>query len=82
MTRDEVLKIAISVGAATHAALFGRTDYVVMTQYELKRFANLVAQHEREACLTEIETGIWFDKTADEILYDIAQAIRSRGENK
>lgn len=55
MTQDEVIELAISVGAATPTALFGRTDYVVMTQYELERFANLVTQHEREACATICE---------------------------
>jgi len=29
----------------------------------LQRFAALVAEREREACLAEIETGIWLDKT-------------------
>lgn len=34
---------------------------------------------EREACLAEIETGIWIDMTTDEILASIADAIRARG---
>lgn len=33
---------------------------------------------ERNACLSEIETGIWLDKTTEEVLADIAAAIRSR----
>jgi hypothetical protein len=34
---------------------------------------------EREACLAEIETGIWVDMSVDEILASIADAIRARG---
>lgn len=34
---------------------------------------------EREACLAEIETGIWIDMTTDEILASIADSIRARG---
>ena len=37
-------------------------------------------QEEREACLAEIEMGIWFDKSTDEILDSIAAAIRARGQ--
>ena len=44
----------------------------------LERFAALAAAHERNACLAEIETGIWLDKTTDEALADIAEAIRAR----
>lgn len=33
---------------------------------------------ERNACLAEIETGIWLDKTTEEVLADIAEAIRAR----
>ena len=35
---------------------------------------------EREACLAEVEQGIWFDKSKDEILASIADAIRTRGQ--
>ena len=33
---------------------------------------------ERNACLAEIETGIWIDKTTEEVLAEIAEAIRAR----
>lgn len=33
---------------------------------------------ERNACLAEIETGIWMDKTTEEVLAEIAEAIRAR----
>ena len=35
---------------------------------------------ERNACLAEIETGIWLDKTTEEVLADIAGSIRARGK--
>ena len=46
----------------------------------LQRFAALVAEREREACLAEIETGIWLDKTTEEVLAEIADAIHARGK--
>jgi hypothetical protein len=50
MTRDDIIRMARGVGAAEPSSLYGRTDYVVMTQGELERFAVLVAAAEREAC--------------------------------
>ena len=35
---------------------------------------------ERNALLSEIETGIWIDKTTDEVLAELADTIRARGE--
>ncbi len=35
---------------------------------------------EREALLAEVETGIWFDKSTEEVLESLAAAIRARGE--
>lgn len=53
-----------------------RTDSTVKQSLTV---ADAVAA-EREACLAEIETGIWIDMTTDEILAAIADAIRARGE--
>ena len=49
-----------------------------MSEYErgLKDGAVL----ERNALLSEIETGIWIDKTTDEVLAELADTIRARGE--
>lgn len=48
----------------------------------LAKFENLAYQRgvrdERNACLAEIETGIWMDKTTEEVLAEIADAIRAR----
>ncbi len=46
----DILELAREVGAATPANLYGRTDYIVMTFYELERFAALFAAAERKAC--------------------------------
>lgn len=43
-----------------------------------QQYAEQRVREEREACLAEIETGIWFDKTTEEILDLIAAAIRQR----
>lgn len=55
-----------------------RTDSTVKQSLTV---ADAVAA-EREACLAEIETGIWIDMTTDEILSAIADAIRARDTQK
>ena len=54
-----------------------------MLQDELKYFAKLVAQHEREACANIVEinaNACRSDNVAQMILYSNAVAIRARGE--
>ncbi len=53
MTRNEILELAKQAGCAFNQTMFGRTDYCVMTEFELERFAQLVAASEREAQMTE-----------------------------
>jgi hypothetical protein len=48
MTRDDIIRLAREAGAGEPESLYGRTDYVVMTWFELERFAALVAAAERE----------------------------------
>jgi len=43
MTRDDIIRLAREAGAGEPESLYGRTDYVVMTWFELERFAALVA---------------------------------------
>ena len=50
MNRDDIIRIAREAGAGEPDSLYGRTDYVAMTKYELERFAALVSAAEREAC--------------------------------
>jgi len=49
MTRNEIIELAKQVGCATNQTMFGRTDYCVMTEFVLERFAQLVAASERDA---------------------------------
>lgn len=44
---------------------------------ELERFAQIIRNQALEDALAEVEQGIWFDKTTDQILVSIADAIRS-----
>ena len=44
---------------------------------ELERFAQVIRNQALEDALAEVEQGIWFDKTTDQILESIASAIRA-----
>ena len=44
------IEMAREVGAGEPESLYGRTDYVVMTKFEIERFAELIRADEREAC--------------------------------
>ncbi|RPJ30069.1 MAG: hypothetical protein EHM17_17365 [Verrucomicrobiaceae bacterium] len=46
MNRNDIIAMARDAGAGEPESLFGRTDYIVMTQHELERFAALVAATE------------------------------------
>lgn len=85
MNRDDIIRMAREVGAGEPESLYGRTDYFAMTEYELQRFAALVAAAEREACaqVCEAERERLFEWgrglqviTADKL----ATAIRTMGE--
>jgi len=82
MTRDDIIRRAREVGAGEPNDLYGRSDYVVMTQYELERFAALVAAAEREACakVCEETTAAWTQYLYNEGCMDCAKAIRARGD--
>lgn len=76
ITQQQIIALAVESGLAevTDTAYSLPVDYVEA----LAKFAQLAAQQERNACLAEIETGIWMDKTTEEVLADIAEAIRAR----
>jgi len=79
MTRDDIIRLAREAGAGEPESLYGRTDYVVMTWFELERFAARVAAAEREACAKVC------DERERANLYgfkECAAAIRARGESK
>ena len=66
-----VIEMAREVGAGEPESLYGRTDYVVMTKFELERFAELVRADaiadEREACAKVAERFVGCDPIADKI---------------
>ena len=71
MTRDNIIRMARKAGGADISSN-GWTSWVGTQSTEfLERFANLVAEHEREACA----------KVAEEhtIPSELANAIRARG---
>lgn len=76
LTKQQIIALAVEAGLAevTDTADSLPVEYVEA----LAKFAALAAQQERNACLAEIETGIWMDKTTEEVLAEIAEAIRAR----
>jgi len=75
MTRDEIIELAKQVGCATNQTMFGRTDYCVMTEFELERFARLVAASEREACAKLLDVHSPGDSDMAYRAYAIADAM-------
>lgn len=78
LTRENIIALAVEAGLAevTDTADSLPVEYVEA----LAKFAMLAAQQERNACLVEIETGIWIDKTTEEVLAELADTIRARGK--
>ncbi len=72
MNRDDIIRMAREAGAAEPSSLYGRTDYVVMTQSELERFANLVAAAQREESAELAQEMI----DVEYMLDDFAKSIR------
>jgi len=81
MTRDDIIRLAREAGAGEPESLYGRTDYVVMTWFELERFAALVSAAEREECakLCE-EMARRHDDIRRAALEVVAEWIRARKE--
>jgi hypothetical protein len=84
MTKDDLIKLALESGLAKildeHASeyrdgTFDRSEYP-----ELKAFANLVAEHEREECAKLLDEMAAQDKHSNYYVV-AAKAIRARGEN-
>jgi len=70
MTQDEIIKLVEDNGLTLHG--------------DIEHFAELVAQHEREACLKIAEsmslTDANMNKTWRTGCRDVAEAIRARGQ--
>ena len=78
MTQDEIIRMAREAGFKVYEGAFPfepTEDKYIGFEDNLERFAALVAAHEREACAEEAEGA-----ASDDNKYDIAAAIRARGE--
>jgi hypothetical protein len=67
MNRNDIIAMARDAGAGEPESLFGRTDYIVMTQHELERFAALVAAAEQEACAKICEARYMGDNNREDM---------------
>ena len=78
MTQDEIIEMAKQAG-------MDYLKYISPEAFEkVVAFANLVAQHEREACakVCEETTASWTQHLYNEGCIDCAKAIRARGDSK
>lgn len=55
MMNERIRDLAIQVGAGTPESLYGRSDYIVMTEFELERFSELLIKEERDRCVDILE---------------------------
>lgn len=70
----------MNVIEAAKAAGWSQTAIDMASKQEIERmerFAQIIRNQALEDSLAEIEQGIWFDKTTDQILESIASAIRA-----
>jgi hypothetical protein len=72
MTEDDIVVMAVNAGAS---ALFFKDNIKF-----IQKFAELVAQHEREACAKIVEESSLPDTYSQECLPEIANDIRARGQ--
>jgi hypothetical protein len=77
MTKDDIIKMAYA--AKMHHQEYEYSDHDLAV---LERFAELVAEHEREACAKVIESDANACGKTDTalVLHKAASRIRSRGE--
>jgi len=76
-----IIDIAREVGSPAPKSLCGQTDYLVITPYELERFAEFVRADEREVCAELIEAlpcDCCWPEDSRPIAEDFADAIRDR----
>jgi len=69
MKQDEIIEMAKKAG-------YNGPNIALFTMKDLEKFANLVAQHEREAC-AKVCDDLWKDNYT---AYACAEAIRARGK--
>jgi hypothetical protein len=86
MNQADILKLAKEAGfkvGQKHGIIFEKDNCSLDTEYEIERFAELVAQHEREACAKRIEPKNDRDDWT-EFAYQcdvLAKIIRNRKDN-
>ena len=73
MDRETIIKLAHETLDRMAPDDYCRAPYWTATDDELERFANLVAEHEREACAKVVEAGVLGHG-------ECAAAIRARGK--
>lgn len=85
LTQQQIIALAVEAGFDDITPWLdadnveqGQIDAANRWIERMTAFAALASQQERNACLAEIETGIWMDKTTEEVLAEIAEAIRAR----
>lgn len=80
IAKQEIIEMAIDAGFKV-SKFDGQIGGFDVDLFDLARaIYKRGVRDERNACLAEIETGIWVDKTTEEVLAEIADAIRARGE--
>ena len=81
MTKDDIILMADASGIAYYGMGKDREKFI----YYLEAFANLVAEHEREACETAVENiARQYQKahhpSAENVADECATAIRARSQ--
>jgi hypothetical protein len=85
---ERIEQLAKQVGAVRNVMAMGRNDGVLFTEFELEKFAALVAAHEREACanlllnvdLSPMDADHRLQSWTATVLLNFSDAIRARGE--
>ena len=78
MTHDDIIRMAKEAGVYTNKTSGELHGY----KHSLKKFAELVAEHEREACAKASEAQIdrWMDDRARYAASECVAAIKQRGK--
>jgi hypothetical protein len=76
MTKDEIIMCADASGISLYGMGKDRVKFV----HYLEAFANLIAKYEREACAKIVEESSLPDTYSQECLPEIANDIRTRGQ--
>ena len=82
MTQDQVIELTRALGICELTSKPKQDIHYSLTIHEMQQFANLVAQHEREACAkvcednaTDLSEGDW-----DSACINCSDHIRARGQ--